>query len=82
MTPSARTPASSRAVIQSSQSSPPMTLMVLSISSWVAAPMVTSSISPLSVLRFLLVYSPPVVLRTERWSSPVSGLIRRGEASE
>ncbi len=66
LTPGARTPASSSALIQSSQSSPPMTLMVLFISSCEAAPMVTSSMMPLSVFRFLLVYSPPVVFRTER----------------
>ncbi len=80
MNPLAKTPASAKALIQSSQSAPPMTSIVPWISSSDAASTDTESIIRLEVFKFLVVTLSPIGLSVEEYTSPVSGSVRRGEA--
>lgn len=83
--PSASRDRSARKVIHRSQSVPPITATVCSMSSPSAASVVTSLTSGApdsSKTRVLVVYGEPTGLRTEAYTLPVSGSVRRGAATE
>jgi len=82
LTPSASTPASSRACIHSSQSWPPITVTVSAISCSVAGSISAWMMTSLLVSMAVDWYGAPIGFSAERTSSPESGNLRTGEASE
>ena len=79
---SASTPAALSASIHSAQSSPPITVTVSLISCSVAGSTVASITVSLLVSTEVVVKGSPMVFSAERTTSPVSGSLRTGEASE